>query len=49
MSQSPSVKAKRVLVVLLKRSWEIKRQTGSHRTLTPEGSSDVVFASVIHG
>lgn len=44
MSQWPSVKAKRVLAALLRLGWETKRQTGSHRTLTREGWSDVVFA-----
>ena len=33
MSQWPSRKAKRVLAGLLKLGWEVKRQTGSHRTL----------------
>jgi predicted RNA binding protein YcfA (HicA-like mRNA interferase family) len=44
MRQWPSVKAKRVLAALLRLGWETKRQTGSHRTLTREGWSDVVFA-----
>lgn len=44
MSQWPSRKAKRVLVALLKLGWEIKRQTGSHKTLAREGWSDFVFA-----
>jgi predicted RNA binding protein YcfA (HicA-like mRNA interferase family) len=44
MSQWPSRKAKRVLAVLLKLGWEVKRQTGSHKTLTREGSPDFVFA-----
>jgi predicted RNA binding protein YcfA (HicA-like mRNA interferase family) len=44
MSQWPSTKAKRVLAALLKLSWQIKRQSGSHRTLTREGWSDYVFA-----
>jgi predicted RNA binding protein YcfA (HicA-like mRNA interferase family) len=29
---------------LLKLGWVIKRQTGSHRTLSREGWQDVVFA-----
>ena len=44
MSQWPSTKAKRVLAALFKLGWEIKRQSGSHRTLTREGQPDVVFA-----
>jgi predicted RNA binding protein YcfA (HicA-like mRNA interferase family) len=44
MSQWPSTKAKRVLAALLKLGWQIKRQSGSHRTLTREGWSDYVFA-----
>ena len=44
MSQWPSRKAKRVLAGLLKLGWEVKRQTGSHRTLAREGWADFVFA-----
>lgn len=44
MSQWPSRKAKRVLAALLKLGWEVKRQTGSHKTLAREGWSDFVFA-----
>lgn len=44
MSQWPSSKAKRVLAALLRLGWQIKRQTGSHRTLAKVGWSDVVFA-----
>ena len=44
MSRFPATKAKRVLAVLLKTGWSVKRQTGSHRTLTREGWPDVVFA-----
>ena len=44
MSAWPSSKAKRVLAALLKIGWQIKRQNGSHRTLTRAGWSDVVFA-----
>lgn len=44
MSQWPSAKAKRVLAALLKLGWEVKRQTGSHRTLAREGWPDYVFA-----
>ena len=44
MSQWPSSKAKRVLAALLKLGWQVKRQTGSHRTLAREGWPDFVFA-----
>jgi predicted RNA binding protein YcfA (HicA-like mRNA interferase family) len=44
MSQWASKKARLVLVALLKVGWEIKRQTGSHRTLAREGWPDYTFA-----
>ncbi|MEW6163810.1 MAG: type II toxin-antitoxin system HicA family toxin [Pseudomonadota bacterium] len=44
MSQWPSIKARRLLAVLLGLGWQIKRQSGSHRTLSREGWPDVVFA-----
>jgi predicted RNA binding protein YcfA (HicA-like mRNA interferase family) len=44
VSQWPSSKAKKVLAALLRTGWQIKRQTGSHRTLAKVGWSDVVFA-----
>jgi predicted RNA binding protein YcfA (HicA-like mRNA interferase family) len=44
MSQWPSTKAKRVLAALLKLGWQVKRQSGSHRTLAREGWPDFVFA-----
>lgn len=44
MSQWPSSKAKRVLAALLQLGWQVKRQTGSHRTLMRDGWPDVVFA-----
>jgi predicted RNA binding protein YcfA (HicA-like mRNA interferase family) len=44
MSRWPSVKAKRVLAALRKLGWEIKRQSGSHRTLAKEGWPDFVYA-----
>ena len=44
MSQWPSAKAKRVLAALLKLGWHLKRQTGSHRTLSREGWPNFVFA-----
>ncbi len=44
MSQWPSAKAKRVLAALLRIGWSIKRQSGSHKTLSREDWPDVVFA-----
>jgi predicted RNA binding protein YcfA (HicA-like mRNA interferase family) len=44
MNQWPSAKAKRVLAALLKQGWQLKRQTGSHRTLSREGWPNFVFA-----
>ena len=44
MSRWKSSKARRVLAALLKRGWEMKRQSGSHRVLSKEGRPDFVFA-----
>jgi len=44
MSQWPAAKAKRVLAALLRIGWSIKRQSGSHRTLSRTGWLDVSFA-----
>jgi predicted RNA binding protein YcfA (HicA-like mRNA interferase family) len=44
MNQWTSTKAKRVLAALLKIGWSIKRQKGSHRTLSRPGWPDFVFA-----
>ena len=44
MSNWKSAKAKRVLAVLEKIGWRIKRQKGSHKTLEREGFADYVFA-----
>lgn len=44
MSPWPSKKARTVLSALLKLGWSIKRQTGSHRTLTRPGWADYTFA-----
>jgi predicted RNA binding protein YcfA (HicA-like mRNA interferase family) len=44
MSRFPATKAKRVLAALLRLGWEIKRQSGSHRTLCRPGWPDVTFA-----
>lgn len=44
MSQWKATKARRVLAALQRIGWSIKRQTGSHRTLSKKGWPDVVFA-----
>ena len=44
MSQWPSVKAKRLLAALLRLGWQVKRQSGSHKTLFRNGWPDFVFA-----
>ena len=44
MSQWPSVKARRLLAALQRLGWQIKRQSGSHKTLARSGASDYVFA-----
>ena len=44
MTVWPSAKAKRVPAALLRLGWQIKRQTGSHKTLVRLGWSDFVFA-----
>lgn len=44
MTQWSSVKAKRVLAALFGIGWQIKRQTGSHKTLVRPGWPDFVFA-----
>jgi predicted RNA binding protein YcfA (HicA-like mRNA interferase family) len=44
MSEWPSAKAKRVLTSLISIGWQIKRQSGSHKTLSREGYSDFVYA-----
>jgi predicted RNA binding protein YcfA (HicA-like mRNA interferase family) len=44
MSQWPSTRARRVLAALLRVGWAVKRQTGSHRTLSRSGWPDFVFA-----
>jgi predicted RNA binding protein YcfA (HicA-like mRNA interferase family) len=44
MTQWPSVKAKKVLSALIDVGWSIKRQSGSHRTLSRPGYHDFVFA-----
>jgi predicted RNA binding protein YcfA (HicA-like mRNA interferase family) len=44
MTRWPSRKANHVLAALLAGGWHIKRQAGSHRTMTREGWPDFVFA-----
>jgi predicted RNA binding protein YcfA (HicA-like mRNA interferase family) len=44
MSQWSSSKARRVFAALNRIGWQIKRQSGSHRTLFREGWLDFVFA-----
>ena len=44
MSQWGAVKAKRLLAALLRIGWTIKRESGSHRTLSREAWPDFVFA-----
>jgi predicted RNA binding protein YcfA (HicA-like mRNA interferase family) len=44
MSQWPSTKARQVLAALIRIGWQVKRQSGSHRTLAREGFPDYVFA-----
>lgn len=44
MSAWPSTRARRVLAVLLRIEWTVKRQAGSHRTLSRTEWADVVFA-----
>ncbi len=43
MTSWPSIKAKRLLAALFGIG-KVKRQSGSHRTLSREGRPDVVFA-----
>jgi len=44
MSAWPSTRARQVLAALLRIGWVIKRQSGSHRTLSRAGWTDFVFA-----
>jgi len=44
MSQRPSARAKRVLSALFRLGWEVKRQSGSHRTPSRPGFPGYVFA-----
>jgi predicted RNA binding protein YcfA (HicA-like mRNA interferase family) len=40
----PSTRARRVLAALLRIGWTVKRQSGSHCTLSRDGWLDFVFA-----
>jgi predicted RNA binding protein YcfA (HicA-like mRNA interferase family) len=44
VSTWPAARARRVLAALLKIGWQLKRQSGSHRTLSRDGWADTVFA-----
>lgn len=44
MADWPSTKARRVLAALVRIGWQVKRQSGSHRTLSRTGWPDYVFA-----
>jgi len=44
MADWPSTRARRVLAALERIGWQIKRETGSHRTLARPGWPNVVFA-----
>jgi predicted RNA binding protein YcfA (HicA-like mRNA interferase family) len=44
MSEWSSTRARRVLAALLRIGWIVKRQSGSHRTLSRFGWPDFVFA-----
>ncbi len=44
MSAWSSTRARRVLAALLRIGWVVKRQSGSHRTLSRPAWADFVFA-----
>ena len=44
MSTWRSSRARRVLAALKRTGWTVKRASGSHRTLSRDGSPDFVFA-----
>ena len=44
MSEWRSSRARRVLAALYRIGWQLKRETGSHKTLARDGWPDVVFA-----
>jgi len=43
MSRWGSAPSNRVLKALLKKGWQLKRQTGSHRVLSKEGFAGLRF------
>jgi predicted RNA binding protein YcfA (HicA-like mRNA interferase family) len=44
VNQWSSTKARRVFAALIRIGWELKRQSGSHRTMQRTGWPDFVFA-----
>jgi predicted RNA binding protein YcfA (HicA-like mRNA interferase family) len=44
MSRWPATKARLVLAALLRKGWVVKRESGSHRTLSHPSWPDIVFA-----
>jgi predicted RNA binding protein YcfA (HicA-like mRNA interferase family) len=44
MAEWSSTRARRVLAALLRIGWQVKRESGSHRTLARAGWPDVVFS-----
>jgi predicted RNA binding protein YcfA (HicA-like mRNA interferase family) len=44
MAEWPSTRARRVLAALQRIGWQIKRETGSHKTLMRDGWPDFVYA-----
>jgi predicted RNA binding protein YcfA (HicA-like mRNA interferase family) len=44
VSSRGATKARRLLAALERIGWSVKRQSGSHRTLSRAGWADVVFA-----
>ena len=44
MPEWPSTRARRVLAALQRIGWQLKRETGSHKTLARGGWPDFVFA-----
>jgi len=44
MSQWGAAKARRVFAALLRLGWQVKRASGSHRTLARAGWADFTFA-----
>ena len=44
MAEWPSSRARRVLAALYRVDWQLKRETGSHKTLARDGWPDFVLA-----